>query len=712
MELTVGGGTKTFAWQQADWGDEALAEVGAMDPYIVWAEATRFEFNAQNGTVRVAIELADASEGQGFLKGPGTWLTISMRYRNGLAAGICRFFTAKVPVQRLDEVSRLVRCLKPGFITLDSAAERGQGDALPIQDLNSDAMRPAAVARLRRMWEHRRTGTVLGLEPLGALRLPRASRATLSELAPQPLIAVIDAGCAFAHTAFQRPGSDKGPQRTRVLALWDQARGEDLQARRESAAVWPWRQPATMSYGREATAERLDALIASVRAAFPGLAQARREEACYVAAEMPELLEPSSHGTAVLGLAAGWPHAHAAPGDARDAAAKAEIVFVQLPMQAVEDLSGGWVTPYVLDGIEYVLDLAETLARPVVINISIGSLAGPHDGQSLLERALDDYAARPGVTIVMAAGNAGDKLGHARATIPAGQTPGAELQWALPPDDPTQSFLELWYPRPASGVTPGIDVEHPAITPVLGNRRRAVPLKAKADPGKTIGMLVHAPHAAEGLHAGRVLLALAPTAGDAGAALAPAGVWTVRVNNPGPAPLEVHAWVERDETRATALGGRADMVLLAEAASAFKIEPACTLTAQTCGTGPVVVGFYTQGAAPRVAPAAEPESGRGPARAGMRQAVDVLAPGDERVEGLDRGLAVLANTSDQGRAAGNRAPAIRLRGTSLAAPWVARQIFNALAADRTLDSRQKLVDRLKTDAKSPGRPTRGALFWS
>ena len=55
----------------------------------------------------------------------------------------------------------------------------------------------------------------------------------------------------------------------------------------------------------------------------------------------------------------------------------------------------------------YALDLCKA-HTPLAVNISYGTFAGPHDGSSLLESALDELLAmgRKNFAIVLAAGNA------------------------------------------------------------------------------------------------------------------------------------------------------------------------------------------------------------------------------------------------------------------------------------------------------------------
>lgn len=73
----------------------------------------------------------------------------------------------------------------------------------------------------------------------------------------------------------------------------------------------------------------------------------------------------------------------------------------------------------IIEGVEYMFDRAGKKAA--VVNLSLGSQFGPHDGTSALDLALTDLAG-PGRIIVAASGNEGDLAIHAEAVIPAGET--------------------------------------------------------------------------------------------------------------------------------------------------------------------------------------------------------------------------------------------------------------------------------------------------
>jgi Subtilisin-like serine proteases len=64
-------------------------------------------------------------------------------------------------------------------------------------------------------------------------------------------------------------------------------------------------------------------------------------------------------------------------------------------------------------GLEYLKEKKDALNRPMVVNMSLGGHIGPHDGTSMLERAIAQYSGR-GFVVVVAAGNEGHRKIHAK----------------------------------------------------------------------------------------------------------------------------------------------------------------------------------------------------------------------------------------------------------------------------------------------------------
>ena len=90
----------------------------------------------------------------------------------------------------------------------------------------------------------------------------------------------------------------------------------------------------------------------------------------------------------------------------------------------------------IIDGLDWIFSLADSLGLPCVVNMSLGSPEGPHDGRSLVDRAIDSVSGA-GRIVVGAAGNDGSKLAHVKLTVPSGQSRGT---WAM-----TVLYSSPWY---------------------------------------------------------------------------------------------------------------------------------------------------------------------------------------------------------------------------------------------------------------------------
>lgn len=107
--------------------------------------------------------------------------------------------------------------------------------------------------------------------------------------------------------------------------------------------------------------------------------------------------DANTHGTHVMGLVAGSYNAGPDGPDFSGGAPKAEI--------AVK--CGATDNARLIQGLKYITDYAREEGKPCVINISLGSNKGPHDGTDEFPAALQEYAKMDGVTICVSAGNEG-----------------------------------------------------------------------------------------------------------------------------------------------------------------------------------------------------------------------------------------------------------------------------------------------------------------
>ena len=107
---------------------------------------------------------------------------------------------------------------------------------------------------------------------------------------------------------------------------------------------------------------------------------------------------------------------------------------------------GGWKSfgdsVRLLEAAKYIYDKAGT--RPCVINVSLGTNGGPHDGSTLVEQGLDALlAAKPNRALTVAAANSFADGVHAAGKVVANGT--VELKWQVLAVPQRDIELEVWY---------------------------------------------------------------------------------------------------------------------------------------------------------------------------------------------------------------------------------------------------------------------------
>ncbi len=93
----------------------------------------------------------------------------------------------------------------------------------------------------------------------------------------------------------------------------------------------------------------------------------------------------------------------------------------------------------IIRGLQYLRNKKNSLGRPMVVNMSLGGHFGPHDGTSMLERAIANLSGS-GFVVVAAAGNEGDKKLYAKVS---GINSTVSVRLNSP--DPEGDLIDGWY---------------------------------------------------------------------------------------------------------------------------------------------------------------------------------------------------------------------------------------------------------------------------
>jgi subtilisin family serine protease len=139
--------------------------------------------------------------------------------------------------------------------------------------------------------------------------------------------------------------------------------------------------------------------------------------------------------------------------------------------------SGSIDTDYLLLGAAFLFNRADALGQPVVVNLSLGTDFGPHDGTLAWEQTLAGYVgpSQPGRALVAAAGNSGsivDTPVHQNVHV----SPGATMSVPVVTNGAQNGGVEVWVAtRPGDSIKVGLNGPggHEWIAPV--------------DPGKSAG---------------------------------------------------------------------------------------------------------------------------------------------------------------------------------------------------------------------------------
>ena len=409
------------------------------------------------------------------------------------------------------------------------------------------------------------------------------------------VVGIVDFGCDFAHHDFlQADGT------TRIKFLWDQNSGPNSMS------------PAGFLYGREFTAPDINAAL-NTADPYQHLAYDPETEA---------------HGTHVMGIAAGNGRGSGTPG----VAPNADIIFVELAGGDTQQDESFGNSKRLLEAVAYIFEKAQQLGKQAVINLSLGTHGGPHDGSTPVERGFDQLLAVPGRAIVISGGNSFERRSHASGTAAAQPR---LLQWEKFATDQTSNELEIWYESThtlnVTVVTPGgsrLGPVAPGTTSVIRSG------------GVEVGRIIH--RQGDPLNGDNQIDIIL-------GAQVPSGIWSVELQSADEGGVPFHAWIERDDDRRDPFNPlviRRNQSKFVEADS----DPSFTLGSISCGAKPIVVGSYNAAVLPRDLSSF---TSSGPTRDG-KQKPEISAPGHN--------ITAPASSSRNG--------VVGMSGTSMAAPHV------------------------------------------
>lgn len=204
------------------------------------------------------------------------------------------------------------------------------------------------------------------------------------------IMGLVDSGIDYTHPDFR---NDDGT--TRILSLWDQTASINS-TERSNMVMGP---PSGYTRGVLYTQNMINDVLASEK----------------LLSIVPSV-DYSGHGTAVMGIAAG--NGRQGGQSYRGIAYESDLIVVKL---GNPDENGFPRTTELMQGINYILEEALRLNRPVVINVSFGNNYGNHDGTSLLESYINDVAGVGKCAIVIGAGNEGAAAGHTAGRLSMGE---------------------------------------------------------------------------------------------------------------------------------------------------------------------------------------------------------------------------------------------------------------------------------------------------
>jgi len=288
------------------------------------------------------------------------------------------------------------------------------------------------------------------------------------------VVGVIDTGIDYTHHDFFDADGN-----TRIESIWDQTDCADtnppIDADGGSFGCVGDPDQEIAACGSEYTQHDITCTLAE-----------GTDEPCTDAYRHVDQVDVEGHGTHVTSTAAG----NGGGTDYIGVASASDIIMVKFDFENECQRNSSTA---IIEGIRYIFDRAGD--RPVVVNMSLGSDAGPHTGLTGEEIGINALTeAQPGRVVVVAAGNAArnypdvnDVFGypiHGHGTITEGET--SQIALTVPasyeqgPLGENYIVMDLWYGQGEKTVP---DVTVRVSTPPRGKVRNVYSFDPAPDPG-------------------------------------------------------------------------------------------------------------------------------------------------------------------------------------------------------------------------------------
>ena len=354
------------------------------------------------------------------------------------------------------------------------------------------------------------------------LRLDRKPLELVNQSDFAAAVVVVDVGIAFWNRRFQDPD---GPRFRAIRFL-------DFDYPQAAPGV-PF--PSTLDRGEikdlckkaEARGDADRAIVHELRARFPG---------SFYGSAAAENLDGLWHGTAMADLAAGHPG---------DPSSRIALFGLELPTAMVQDFGGDSLTASLLAMLNAALGMTSAIRdRPVTILLPYAFSGGPQDGThpaaEVIRRFLA-FHARPGLNIVVSAGNL--LQSRIRAKLPGTPANGVPLKldwWAAPDEFSVNTVEALIKNVLPTNRRASLDVKAPTNETEASSGLVAGQARDILRSGAVIGSIMRFRNID---NTARLRLSLMPTGQRGTEVTSPHGRWVLSTPSTQPADL----WILRDD---------------------------------------------------------------------------------------------------------------------------------------------------------------------